>query len=49
MSKNSCFKMLFSFHKAEYSQDLKVHSFSYMLKMSKVDAFVRLTVIGTWN
>ena len=49
MSKNFCFKMLFSFHKAEYSLALKVHSFSYMLKMSKVDAFVKLTVIGKWN
>ena len=41
--------MLFSFHKAEYSLALKVHAFSYMLKMSKVDAFVKLTVIGKWN
>lgn len=41
--------MLFGLHKAEYTQGLKVHSFSYMLKISKVDAFVKLTVIGKWN
>ena len=40
--------MLFGFHKAEYSQASKVHSFSHMLKMSKVGAFVMLTVIGKW-